>query len=269
MRHDGGVQQVWRRRLAHAERNLDQLSADISGYVLSDSISVIHAVEGNHLVTRLGDCRRPPEHLPDAIGDVLHALRSSLNHLIEAASIQAGGVVQGSEFPVFIDRDAYRATDRRTGRPSRTSGLFKLRGVPPALAAEVERLQPFHDAEPAEHPLWVLHQLAILDRHRLPLLVPVVVDQVGLLTPPVQRVHFRGSFKLGAFSPGEEIARTSVGGLHPAVRRATSHTVRVSLGFPAEVPGGGSSVVGLLRGIHDHIRDVVFLRCDPLVDERR
>jgi hypothetical protein len=42
----------------------------------------------------------------------------------------------------------------------------KLDGVDPEDVTLIDSLQPFTAAEPAKHPLWMLHRLNIADKHR-------------------------------------------------------------------------------------------------------
>ena len=115
----------------------------------------------------------PPNYPTSAIiGDCLHNLRSSLDLLVYelAASYTKplpDNFTETSEFPIFGDR----SKNGKSGMGSalfRDNGLRKIRGINPLAQAEIQRLQPYH-CGPAytEHPLWVLHELDRVSKHRL------------------------------------------------------------------------------------------------------
>jgi hypothetical protein len=116
------------------------------------------------------------------IGDVLHNLRSALDNLAYAL---AGSYTKplppeyalASEFPIFGDRDKSGAIGvghgnfhkvRRDGSPAPGSGLAKIQGWHPNAQTIVEGLQPYKKGNLFEsEPLWILHELDRIDKHRL------------------------------------------------------------------------------------------------------
>jgi hypothetical protein len=106
------------------------------------------------------------------IGDCVHSLRAALDNAVyECSGSTPPG---GCEFPVFLSRRYFDLpeTDRR-------GYLYKVRGVRhDVVRTIIERAQPWNDqGRPDTHPLWVLHQLDIQDKHRL--LTPVAVVPRG------------------------------------------------------------------------------------------
>ena len=99
------------------------------------------------------------------IGDVVHNLRSALDHLVWQLVIANGETPdQGSEFPIFYDAKFIgekakflRAAKRKIGKCSR------------AAQDAIESLQPYHGGELGthKHPLFLTHELDIIDKHRL------------------------------------------------------------------------------------------------------
>jgi len=104
-----------------------------------------------------------PERFSVIIGEVVHQLRSSLDHLVWQL-VLANGTKKPTddlEFPVFWESSKYPAAARR-----------KIKGVSSTAAKRIEELQPYnatHDLQ--DHPLLVLHNLDIIDKHRLLILV--------------------------------------------------------------------------------------------------
>lgn len=91
------------------------------------------------------------------IGEVVHNLRSALDHAVYAAAESPDGK---TAFPVITDPAKW------DGR----SVARKLRSVPPAAVEIVKRVQPFVAAaqhDPAEHPLALLERLWNHDKHRM------------------------------------------------------------------------------------------------------
>jgi hypothetical protein len=99
--------------------------------------------------------REPPsDEWPLVLGEIVHNLRSSLDHVIYA---QARPQSTRTQFRIFIDQDEFQ-----------DKGLPRLHGVPAAVKATVESLQPFNvtPQAPRRDWLWVLHDLCNLDKHR-------------------------------------------------------------------------------------------------------
>jgi hypothetical protein len=100
-----------------------------------------------------------PARIPILVGEVLQHLRSALDHLVGELE-RKNGLQRTSEFefPIFWDRARYTKDSPR-----------KIKGVTPAVAAVIERHQPYHRPAPTykDHPLWILHDLNNADKHRV------------------------------------------------------------------------------------------------------
>ena len=115
------------------------------------------------------------------VGDCLQCSRSALDHpAFELATTFTSPLPdefeKRSEFPIFGDQDGKgsgRFDERRSkgaqaGNPTPTSGLAKVAGMDPAAQAVIEGLQPYHRGNTFEDdPLWRLHELNRIDKHRL------------------------------------------------------------------------------------------------------
>jgi hypothetical protein len=147
------------------------------------------------------------------IGDVVHNLRSALDHLAWQLAILAGNDPPpgGTEFAVFRDSDLFESQGRN-----------KIRGLADEDQAVVEENQPFNvrPDDPTIDPLWVLHELANIDKHRV---CPVTLSAVQWA------LHGESVFtdceligekhELGPFEDGAVIVRFGVRktGPHPDV----------------------------------------------------
>jgi hypothetical protein len=114
------------------------------------------------------------------VGDAVHNLRSCLDHLIEALTVaHSGTALTRTEFPIFEHEHGvpgsgpgFKDMKRKGGGPVPGSGYYKIRGIDPALWTPIEALQPYQrQGDPQSHVLFILHDLDIVDKHRL---IPVV-----------------------------------------------------------------------------------------------
>lgn len=110
-----------------------------------------------------------PNDTPTIIGDAIHNLRASLDHLAANAVRAAGGTPdRNTGFPIYKCE-----ADFKGGAKS------KLAGAPDAFVAFVEGLKPYKDCADGSGGnmrLWVLGQLDNLDKHM------VLLPSVGVLT---------------------------------------------------------------------------------------
>ena len=94
------------------------------------------------------------------VGDFAHNLRSVLDHIVYSLVVEATGAIPKSntiQWPVLIS-------------PNKKKFRKQTKGVPDAAAAIIDSHQPYHatasGSAPKEHPLWQLHILDIVDKHR-------------------------------------------------------------------------------------------------------
>jgi hypothetical protein len=97
-------------------------------------------------------------------GEIVHQLRSSLDHAITQLAVQGpgGGNPNVLEFPVCRTPDSFKSSVQRG----------KLRGVADPMVQVIEALQPYNASKTVgESPLLCLHDLNRTDKHRLLLVV--------------------------------------------------------------------------------------------------
>ncbi len=159
------------------------------------------------LVARIHINRQPPPEWSILLGEIVYGLRSALDHAVYALSTPAGGQPpNGTEFPIFKDEPLFR-------NQNRPGGLWKARGLSPAALTVVEEIQPFHASGKSEgHPLWVLHELCNIDKHRSLNLTNTALGASKLTVTPSGGVTLRAS-QITADGPvqdGTELARWAV-----------------------------------------------------------
>jgi len=135
-----------------------------------------------------------------AIGDVIHNLRSALDHLyFQLVTANGETPDRSTYFPIKKDRASYQQDRAR----------FEQQ-IGSAAAAELDKLEPYPEGSPF---LWDLHQLDITDKHKL--LVPVATCYRGTIdtmpmadfTKPTATAPFTpGTMSL--MTPGESVAVT-------------------------------------------------------------
>jgi hypothetical protein len=155
-------------KVDRAKDHLNAFKAELDGFV-SRQPYPLHVVTKDERSAKVRDVEWTTDipWLWSAIaGDCVHNLRSTLDHIVFALSGGPGNAPDDSEFPIFLNSDRYFKRDRKC-EPARGSGLWKIRGVVADGAyTEFHRLQPFFGSNPTRHPLWIIHELDRLDKHR-------------------------------------------------------------------------------------------------------
>ncbi len=181
---------------------LDQAVAQFARRIDSGDayqVSIEYEPEAGEHVFRLRVLEEPPSVLWGIVaGDVIHNMRSALDHLIEQLTIRhSGRPLAKTEFPVFVDADKFGGRERSM-----------IGGCSPAVREAIRDLQPYHRNDPTTDPLWKLHDLWNMDKHR-------VVPIVGFvsLSQTFSKLHLTGGLDLGKFAgrvpfvDGAEIGR--------------------------------------------------------------
>jgi hypothetical protein len=147
------------------------------------------------------------------IGEVVHNLRSAIDHLVWKLSDKHSGpapphpLPRGSpwsriEFPIFPS-----ARDFAKGAPG------KLWAIDPALVRRIRAVQPFTGPKPRRSPLWLLHELSNIDKHRHPPVVGLLVNvtPTGFVSPVRGQVLMtRAGIGLDPIQDGTVIFRAGV-----------------------------------------------------------
>ena len=196
------------------------------------------------------------------IGDALHNLRSGLDHLAWKLGGDPPPNPGQSEFPIFLDRDAFRGSQR--GR----SGYTKIEGLDDHAQAIIEDIQPFNGGQ-ERHPLWLLHELSRQDKHRLPLLTGAVVEGAvhakasGDNAVEIGLVDLGGALNVGPFEDRQVIGRWSPGHFSPEPKSHEDLGLFFDVAFSPEGPAPGMPVMDTLLTIREFIDGEVLPRLAP------
>lgn len=107
---------------------------------------------------------QPPRDWGLLLGDLVHNLRSALDHMVwDLVILNPDSVEPDSkiEFPIYSDRAQY-------GLPHEAPR--KLRGIVPEAVDLIEDAHPYHSPNAKRNALWLLRELDIADKYRTLLL---------------------------------------------------------------------------------------------------
>jgi hypothetical protein len=150
-------------KIERANENIKNLEAEIAAFVRPDPYIVVGNVDHQkNECTFVANAKTIPLRFSVLAGEIIHHLRSSLDHLMCALVLQRSNVVNSRHgFPICLNEKDFRAA-RKTG---------KMEGISGAAEAIVERLQPYRNADwrntVSDNPLSILHQFNNTDKHRL------------------------------------------------------------------------------------------------------
>jgi hypothetical protein len=153
-------------RFVRVAQQLEQLQGDIEVFFARDR-RVIQRVAGEH-IRQISRIHPDPIPLPlmwsVRVAEIVHNIRSSLDHLVWQLVIRKTGaqpMIDRIEFPVV---ETLRAFERRAGR--------HLTGLGAKERAIIKSVQPFETGGAARSPLWQLRQLSNWSKHSDVLLAP-------------------------------------------------------------------------------------------------
>jgi hypothetical protein len=179
--------------LQRARQQLGIFNTEVDTFHKSEPQRIVPKLisKGNGLyevVILLQVVRWPPPELGILAGEVVFHLRNCLDHIVYELSLRRGmpeTELHTTEFPIFIDPGRFselRSSGRQKEHPAPRSGLYRIRFVQPAVQAIIKGLQPYHAGQNAMlHPLWILHELSNISKHRRLHLFGNPFGQVSLL----------------------------------------------------------------------------------------
>jgi hypothetical protein len=199
-------------KLGRYQEHMEALEQAVKGFLNTEPYAATATMEcdGTELVCRWERYQEPPDTLGLIVGDAIHNLRSSLDHMAVAlakAGAEAKGITMTSEeeariqFPIVLsDEEFLKQNDR--GR---------LAHVDPRARAFIEARQPYNDAlllPAAASPLYLLARIDNLDKHRqLPVAGLVTAIHAIAWPKDVQSVPLQRPTPAAGYEPGTEIGR--------------------------------------------------------------
>lgn len=143
-------------KMARAGEHIAALEAEIRAFYAREPYVVVaeSELDTRAVVQRARVREQPPAHLALVAGDAIHNLRSTLDLLVhQLITVNRHIPSKRSAFPIFETLD-----DFRTGYKPMVHGMSPL---------AIEAIRSTAPYRSGNEPLWLLHKLDILDKHRL------------------------------------------------------------------------------------------------------
>jgi hypothetical protein len=157
-------------KLARAEQQLDALDEELRDYVESKPYDVLPQADKKDgaFVFRFGRVPEPPLRFGVIVGEVVHDMRSSLDHLVRQLFRREKTIPpDNSQFPIC---EIKAATSRRGDTRhawSRDAPRF-LRGLSAGMCALIQGFQPYRRGNRARSDaLFILNAMWNIDKHRI------------------------------------------------------------------------------------------------------
>lgn len=162
-------------KLFRAHQHLKELDREAVSWIkhhLKTAVAERDPDDSDYFIIKVTADSPPNYPFGVLIGDCVHNMRCSLDHLAFAlASAHTrplpDTIAEQSEFPIFGD-ESRKGVLGSGPALFRDNGLRKIAGIDPAAQKVIDGLQPYHRGKDFRaHPLWLLHDLANIDKHRL------------------------------------------------------------------------------------------------------
>ena len=154
-------------KINRANEHLENLKTEINAWIGSDPNNIRFDVENDgakHLAWAEFDPLPDIQRWGLMIGDVLHNLRSGLDHLAwKLVEVSGNTPSRDTAFPIFKISESWGGHSRK-----RVAGMSK------SIVTVIEGMQPYRRGDKAaKTALWILHDLNIRDKHHL--VTPVIL----------------------------------------------------------------------------------------------
>ena len=224
-----------RAKISRAVQGVNHLAAELSAFASTTPYQIIiyDDLDTRHRIFQVRVLRQPPAELGVLIGEIVHNLRSALDHVACILPLKEGALRHAKPFfPIYLRRDP----DPSNRQLSCFTKGHRLMGITDEAFAIVESLQPYHRTQdPERDPLAVLEALWNWDKHNA-----LHIVGAALIPPQIQGqiVGDAVSFaEAGPVHDGKVIAKLPIEGFTVV----NDNPEPMNLGFaihPAFGPGG-------------------------------
>lgn len=223
-------------KIDRAKTHLDDFDSQARPIIAACGNAVIREYDKkrSEYIFRFGRVPVVPPGLSAIIGDAVHNLRASLDHLAWQLVIASGRKPTGDTgFPIYRTAPGHGRTHLPQIKP----------GVPVQVRRILDEIQPYKRPKPAHHELAILSELDNSDKHRELLIAIIGLSSLGYFgdAEPTR-------FNPGPYDDGAEICRFAYSGTNGENEFNPSFAFTVRLNEPAAGPWG------LMRGATDFAR---------------
>ncbi|MGE3887222.1 MAG: hypothetical protein AB7H81_12375 [Vicinamibacterales bacterium] len=209
----------------------------------------------------------PDPTLSSLVGEALHHLRSSLDHLVYQLVVARTTTAPdfNSAFPI-VGRGKNVKGTRRTAAEVFDHQTNRLRNaISPTALARIHSLQPFQRGAAFDmHPLWLLNELNIADKHRSPIVAQTFVGlrrgseaHFKFLNGPRTKRGPGGMWlNIGAqLTPGTELVRITT--MKPTSKVELVGGLSITPAIKVHSNGRHEKVTEFLKGLSDYIEQTI------------
>ncbi len=210
-------------KVSRANLQLKRLTIEVDRFIRREPYAIVrhedvNTEENSAIVYGIMNVREGwPAPLSIILGEIIHDLRSALDHLVWQLVIKATATepVRKTGFPIYFDQGGYDSDGERL-----------LDSVDADARQIIRKTQPFYTGEGKMSPLWLLHELSNIDKHHC-------IYGVGAIRHPTEPLHiqydFPGEWFIrtdGKFKHGEVFFRVV---LHPSSRPIAERVAKVQM----------------------------------------
>lgn len=219
-------------------------------------------------ISQLRIHHEPPASLGIIVGEIVHNLRSGLDHLACALPLVPGARrPPRPQFPVFDFRDFDPAHPKRKVFIREHKG--RIGDITPAAYAVVESVQPYNPTnDPGWHPLALLEALWNWDKHNA---IHVVSANFGAANIP-EGAPENTFAPTGPVQDCQILTRWPKGGLvitHDSPEPLPDISFAIQPAFGGSGPAAGHALLPTLGRIHDYVNREVMGPLERVISEAR
>jgi len=162
-----------RTKIERAKQHLHDLEVARNGFIISKPYRIEREndPQTGYNLYRIFDIQTPPVEMGLIAGDVIHNLRSALDHLAyQLVYVNGANPSKQTAYPIWDSAAEYKAQRAR-----------RIKGMAQSAIDAIDATEPYQGGKGAG--LWVLHYLDISDKHHA-LLTPLInVTEASFTTP--------------------------------------------------------------------------------------
>ena len=240
-------------KVARALEHLIELDDQMHEYLDYDPLDLQRQIQpdGETSVFAMVVKAEPPIGLALLVGEVVHQLRSALDHLANHLVVVAGNTpTRRTTFPVLLQRST---------KPFAVEG-----GVGSIALAAIEQLQPYHRQSGAdEHPLAILQELWNADKHRrLSLTAAMLADSQIFVADPEGQYLVGGQFQSGPLGDNGIMGIFAFADGGPSDDAEVHAGGRIFVAFAEEGPWSKRPITEVLEELHRYVAVTVIPRLE-------